>query len=325
MTFKKNALVVSVASVALVLTGCGGDGGGSGSAEDEYSPSGTVRMVVAMAAGGGSDRATRVMSEAINEEAEGYNTVVENREGSGGAVGWSYFHSLAGEPNHLVKAETAIHTLPLQEGVDVDWTYDDFTPIGMFAEDSRMVVAPADSEYETCADVIEDSESNDVSSGVSGTYGADGMVLHHMENAGLDANTVPFGSTGEVVTGLLGGQVDVAPASAAAVTSYIDAGELKALCTFSEERYEGELADVETAGEQGIDGTVVLWRGLLAAPDISDAARDFWVDEMERAVETDAYANYIEDDYLIEKHLYGEEFAEYLDEYDAEIQEYFGE
>lgn len=309
---------------ALTLAACGNGNGGSSADDDEYSPSGTVRMVVAMAAGGGSDRAMRVMSTAINEGSDGYNTVVENREGGGGAVGWSYFHGLAGEPNHLVKAETAIHTLPLQDGVDVNWTYADFTPIAMFAEDSRMVVAPADSPYNTCSDLIEASEP--LSAGVSGTYGADGMVLHHLTEAGLDADEVPFGSTGEVVTGLLGGQIDFAGASAAAVKQYIEAGEMKGLCTFTEERYSDDdvLADVETAAEQGIDGTVVLWRGLLAPPDISDAARDFWVSEVEKAVETDAYHEYIETDLLIETQLYGEEFEEYLAEYDAQIQEYFG-
>lgn len=310
---------------ALALGACGnGGGGGSSAADDEYSPSGTIRMVVAMAAGGGSDRAMRVMSSAINENADGYNTVVENREGGGGAVGWSYVHGLAGEPNHLVKAETAIHTLPLQEGVDVNWTYADFTPIAMFAEDSRMVVAPADSPYNTCSDLVETSD--ELSAGVSGTFGADGMVLHHLTEAGVDADEVPFGSTGEVVTALLGGQIDFAGASAAAVKQYIEAGDMKGLCTFSEERYADDevLGDVETAAEQGIDGTVVLWRGILAPPEISDAARDFWVSEIQNAVETDTYHEYIETDLLIEKQLYGEEFEEYLAEYDAQIQEYFG-
>lgn len=313
--------LIAVGSVAaLLLTACG-DGGG----EDEFSASGTARITVAMAAGGGSDRAARVLSEAINEEAEGYNTVVENREGSGGAVGWSHFHGLAGDANNLVKAETAIHTLPLQEGVDVDWTYADFTPIALFAEDSRMVVAPADSPFDTCADVIEASQDEDVSSGVSGTYGADGMVVHHMEEAGFQSNTVPFGSTGEVITGLLGDQIDFAPASAAAVIPYIEADDLKALCTFSEERYEGDLlADVETAEEQGIDGVVTLWRGLLAPPEITEDEQEYWIEEIQRAVDTEAYSEYIEEDLLIENHLYGDEFAEYLDEYDAEIQEYFG-
>ncbi|MGI6878538.1 tripartite tricarboxylate transporter substrate binding protein [Microbacterium sp. gxy059] len=325
MTSRIAATAALLSASALVLAGCSGSSGGSGGSSDgEYSPSGTVKMVVAMAAGGGSDRAMRVMSQAINEGAEGYSTVVENREGGGGAVGWSYFYGLAGQPQHLVKAETAIHTLPMQEGVDVPWTYADFTPIALFAEDSRMVVAPADSDLDTCSDLV---DSTGLSVGVSGTFGADGMVLHHLDEAGLDADRVPFGSTGEVITGILGGQIDAAPASAAAVKPYVESGDLKALCTLTEERYADDevLADVPTAIEEGIDATVVIWRGILAAPDISDEAQQFWIDEVKRAVETDEYKDYITTDLLIEKQLYGDEFATYLDEYDAEIQEYFAE
>lgn len=318
--------LATLSASALLLAGCsGGDNGGTeASGDDEYNATGTVRMVVAMAAGGGSDRATRVMSQALNEIADGYNTVVENREGGGGAVGWSYFYTLAGQPNHLVKAETAIHTLPLQEGVDVPWTYADFTPIALFAEDSRMVVAPTDSPLSTCMDLV---GSSGLSVGVSGTFGADGMVLHYMDEAGLQADRVPFGSTGEVITGLLGGQIAAAPASAAAVKPYIESGDLKGLCTFSEEPFSEDeiLGDIPTAISEGIDATVVIWRGLLAPPEISDGARDFWIDQVQQAVETEAYAEYIEADLLIPTQIYGEEFGEYLDAYDAEIQELFAD
>lgn len=315
--------IAAVSASALLLTACSGGGGSAGGGSgDDYQAAGTVKMVVAMAAGGGSDRATRVMSQAINENADGFTTVVENREGGGGAVGWSYIYGLSGQPQHLVKAETAIHTLPLQEGVDVPWTYADFTPIALFAEDSRMVVVPKDSDLNSCSDLI---DSGEASVGVSGTFGADGMVIHHLEEAGFSADEVPFGSTGEVITGLLGGQIDAAPASAAAVKPYVESGDLKALCTFTEERYVDDdvLAEVPTAIEEGIDATVVIWRGLLAPPEISDAAQQFWIDQAKAAVETDAYTEYIETDLLNDKQLYGEEFAEYLDEYDAEIQEYF--
>ena len=263
----------------------------------------------------------RVMSEAVNENAEGYNTVVENREGGGGAVGWSYFYGLDGEPGNLVKAESAINTLPLQEGVEVPWTYEDFTPIALFGEDSRMIVAPADSDLDTCADL---ASTTDLAIGNSGTYGADGMAIHHLEQAGMQANKVPYGSTGEVMTALLGDQIEAAPASAASAKPYVESGDLKALCTFSEERFDDDvLGNVETAEEQGIDGTVVLWRGVLAPPNISEAAQEFWIQEFQKATETDVYHEYIEDDLLIEKQLYGDEFAAYLDEHDAEIREYF--
>lgn len=318
--------VSAISAAALLLAGCSGASGTGEQApsDEEYRASGTIKMVVAMAAGGGSDRAMRVISQAINEKAEGFTTVVENREGGGGAVGWSYFYGLAGQPQHLVKAETAINTLPLQEGVDLPWTYDDFTPIALFAEDSRMVVAPANSPFDSCSDLI-DADEDRLAVGTSGTYGADGMVLHYLDQAGLEANRVPYGSTGEVITALLGGQIAAAPASAASAKPYVEAGELKALCTFTEERYEGDeiLGDVPTALEEGIDGTVILWRGVLAPPGISDSAQQFWIDQVKTAVETDIYTDYIETDLLIEKQLYGDEFADYLHEYDAEIQELF--
>lgn len=316
----------ALSAAALILAGCSSSPGvGEQAASDEeYRASGTIKMVVAMAAGGGSDRAMRMVSQAINENAEGFTTVVENREGGGGAVGWSYFYGLAGQPQHLVKAETAINTLPLQEGVDLPWTYEDFTPIALFAEDSRMVVAPAASPFENCSDLV-DAKQKRLAVGTSGTYGADGMVLHYLDRAGLEANRVPYGSTGEVITALLGGQIAAAPASAAAARSYVEAGELKALCTFTQERYEGDevLGDVPTALEEGIDATVILWRGVLAPPAISESARRFWIDQVKAAVETDIYADYIESDLLIEKQLYGDEFADYLEEYDADIQELF--
>lgn len=307
----------------LVLTGC--SAAGAESVSEEYAATGVNRIVVAMAAGGGSDRSGRIISQILNENEDGYSTVVENREGGGGAVGWSYFSALTGQPDNLLVAETALHTLPLQDGVDVPFTYKDFTPIALFAEDSRMVVAPISSPYDTCSDLIDAGASAGLLSGISGTFGPDGMVLSSMEDAGLVADRVPYGSTGEVVTGLLGGQIDFAPASAAAVKPYIESGDFKGLCTFSTERYESDplLADIATAQEQGIDATVVLWRGVLAPAGITDAERDFWVDQLKEAFANPAYAAYLESDLLIPKQIFGDEFATYLDAYDAEIQTYF--
>ncbi|GMA28294.1 tripartite tricarboxylate transporter substrate binding protein [Arenivirga flava] len=319
---RRAALAAGTAVTALLATGCASND----APEAEYRADGTIRVVVAMAAGGGSDRSARAVSGALNGNDAGYSTVVENREGGGGAVGWSYFYGLAGEPQHLLVAETALHTLPRQEGVDLPFTYEDFTPIGMFAEDSRLVVAPADSPYDSCAELIEASADEQLFSGVSGTYGADGMVLTRLEQAGLEANRVPFGSSGEVVTAMLGGLLDLAPASAASVKGYIESGDFKGLCTLSEERIDDEvMGSIPTALEQGVEnGTVLMWRGVLAPGDLSEQARDYWVEQLRKAVQQDAFADYMEADMLTPKELYGDEFAAYLDEYDEDIAGYFG-
>ena len=319
---RRAALAAGATTLVLLASGCAA----SDTADRDYSASGTIRVVVAMAAGGGSDRSARAMSSALNGNEAGYSTVVENREGGGGAVGWSYFSGLEGNPEHLLVAETAMHTLVRQEGVDVPFTYESFTPIAMFAEDSRMVVARADAPFDTCAELIEASGRSEVFSGISGTYGADGMVLTRLEQEGLAANRVPFGSSGEVTTALLSGLVDFAPASAASVKGYIESGDFKGLCVLSEERYDDPvIGDVGTAVEQGIEnGTVLMWRGVLAPGDISDSARDYWVEQFREAFDSQAYQDYLEADMLVEKQLFGDDFADYLDDYDEQIEGYFG-
>ncbi|MBQ1082017.1 tripartite tricarboxylate transporter substrate binding protein [Nocardiopsis sp. B62] len=289
---------------------------------DDWTPRGSVSALVAFAPGGGSDRSARVMAEALNDLDAGFNVNVENREGGSGAVGWATFMSEQGNGNALLVAESALNTLPLV--YDVPFTYRDFTPLVMFAQDSRMVVASHDAPYETCAELIEASQDQTVKTGSSGRTGADSLVTAEFERNGGQFSVVPYGSTGEVLTGLLGGQIEVAPASAASAKPYVESGDFKALCTLSEERYDDPvLGDVPTAVEQGLDAEVTIWRGVLAPDGIAPVQRDYWIDSILEAMDSDTYHDYIKDDLLIPAVLSGEEFEEYLAEHDEEMSEAF--
>lgn len=316
MRISKAALGVGAAG-ALILPGC------DAAAEDEdFEAGGNVRVTVAMGAGGGSDRGARAMAEALNEVGDGYNVVVENREGSGGAIGWSHIHDLNNDPQQFAKGEAAINTLPLLDGVDVTWTYEDFTPLALFAEDSRMLVAPEGSEYDSCADLV---DAGTVDAGMAGLGGPDGLSLAVLEDNQVDVNDVPFGDTGEAITGLLGDQVDIVPVPATTAVQYIESGDVKPLCTFSEERFSDHevLEDVETTEEQGLEGTVSQWRGFLGPPEMPEGAQEFWIEKMQEAVETETYQEYIEQDLLVDTQLYGDEFGEYLDDFDDQVRETF--
>ncbi|TDC27969.1 tripartite tricarboxylate transporter substrate binding protein [Streptomyces sp. 8K308] len=289
---------------------------------DDWTPRGSVPMVVAFAPGGGSDRSARVIAQGLNELDDGFDVNVENKEGGSGAVGWATFMAERGNGNTLLVAETALNTLPLV--YDVPFTYRDFTPLVMFAEDSRVVVAPADSEFRDCGDVIEASERDRVVVGSSGRTGADSLVVAELTEEGGSFDTVPYGSSGEVMTGLLGGQVDFAPASAASVKPYLESGDLVALCSMTAERYDDPvLGEVPTAREQGIDAEVTVWRGVFGAGEIADVQRDYWIAEIERAMESDTYEDYIANDLLIPANRSGEEFAAYLDAYDDRMREIY--
>jgi putative tricarboxylic transport membrane protein len=310
----RSAVLATTSVLALALAACGGESGGSSGDGGGFQPRGDVTMIVPFGAGGGSDRAgraTATMIEAANKEL-GVN--VENREGGSGAVGYSHFLGQAGNAQTLLATETALLALPISGDVEFDYT--DFTPIMKLGDDYTLMIVNADSPYGTCADVIKAAKSERVVAGISGITGLDNIVFTLTEQeAGVEFDRVPFESGGELTAALLGGQIDIASLNPGEIVGQLEAGKVKALCAFSEERYSDyeELADIETAKEQGIDVAFAQFRGVLAPGGIDEEARQFWIETMEAAVGTDEYQKYIEENYLQANTAAGDDFVTYLE------------
>ena len=303
----------SVLALSLAACGGGGDSGGGGGA-GEFTPRGDVTMLVPFGAGGGSDLAGRATATMIEAAQEALTVSVENREGGSGAVGYSHFLSESGNEELLLATETALLALPISGEVEFDYT--DFTPIMKLGDDYTLMIVNADSPYETCADVVEAAKNERVTAGISGITGLDNIVFTLTEQqTGVEFDRVPFESGGELTAALLGGQIDVASLNPGEIIGQLEAGEVKALCAFSEERYSDyeELADIETAKEQGIDVAFAQFRGVLAPGGISEEAKQFWVETMEAAVQTEEYDQYIAENYLQPRTAAGDEFTEYLE------------
>lgn len=318
---------VAGTTAVLLLAACGGGdaadtdpgaaGGGEtagGGEEAAFAPSGDVTAVVPFGAGGGSDRAGRALAGALEAGNPDLNINVENREGGSGAVGYSFFLSQAGNPEVLLATETALLALPITEDVEFDYT--DFTPIMKVADDFTLLVTGADSPYETCADVVEAARDGRVVAGISGQTGLDNIVLTLTEQeTGVTFDRVPFESGGELTAALLGDQIDIASLNPGEVLGQLESGDLKALCAYAEERYEYEqLADIETAAEQGIDVSFAQFRGLLAPGGITEAEQQYWVEQATQMLETEEYQAYIEENFLQPNTAAGEEFTAYLEE-----------
>jgi putative tricarboxylic transport membrane protein len=306
--------VVAAASLlALSLAACGGGTSGDDSAGGGFQPRGGVTMVVPFGAGGGSDLAGRATASMIEAADSDVTVTVENREGGSGAVGYSYFLGKSGDAETLLATETALLALPISGEVEFDYT--DFTPIMKLGDDYTLMIVKADSPYESCADVVEAAKNERVVAGISGITGLDNIVFTLTEQeTGVEFDRVPFESGGELTAALLGGQIDIASLNPGEIIGQLKSGDVKALCAYSEERYSDyeELADIETAKEQGIDVAFAQFRGVLAPGGISDAARNFWITTMESAVETDEYQAYIEDNYLQPNTAAGDDFVTYL-------------
>lgn len=309
-TTVKTAAVIGAALLA--LTGCSASAANETTSDAEFKPSGDSRMIVPFSAGGGSDLSGRAIAAGL-EEVGGMNISTENREGGSGAVGYSHFLAQKGKDNYLLASETAMLALPLTQ--DVEFEYTDFTPIMKLGDDYTLLVVAPNSPFESCDEVVDAAKKDRVVAAVSGATSLDEIVFTLVEDEmDVKFDRVPFESGSEVLAALLGGTIDIASLNPGEVLGQLESGDLKALCAFSEERYEyKQLADIPTAKEQGIDVSFAQFRGFIAPGGISDEAREYWIAQAKKFEKSDAYAEYIEQNVMQANAVYGDDFAEYLE------------
>lgn len=324
---KSRITTAAIGAVAIAaLAGCSSTAGtpaGTDGAEGGFQPT-DVRMIVPFAAGGGSDVSGRAIASGL-EDATGATITVENREGGSGAVGYSHFLAQEGNGNYLLASETALLALPLT--TDVEFTYESFTPIMKLGDDYTLVVVPADSEFQTCTDLVDAARGDGAVVAVSGAVSLDEVVFTLIEqDQDVEFDRVPFEGGSEVIAGLLGGTVEAGSLNPSEVLGQLESGDLRALCALSEDRYEYEqIAEVPTAIEQGIDVAFAQWRGFIAPGGISDEAREYWLAAAEEYAASEEYTAYIEENLMQANALYGDEFEAYLAQNSAELEAVVGQ
>lgn len=306
----------------LVLTGCGDGGGGEGGEAAEY-PSEAIEIMAPADPGGGYDQTARSMGRALTEGgvietgAEIYNV-----SGGSGTIGLTQFvGENAGNPHELMVIGKIL--VGAIEQTDAQVSLEDTTPIARLTAEYDAIVVPADSEYETLEQLMEDFEADpgSVAWGGGSVGGVDQILVAQLaEAAGIEPseiNYIPYSGGGELTPAILSGDVTAAASGLAEFQDQIDAGEMRVLAVSSEEPIEG--VDAPTIIDAGYDVSIANWRGVVAPPEISDEQRDAVVGMIEEMAETEEWQETLEtnnwEDYL----LTGEEFGTYLEEENTAI------
>lgn len=292
----------------------------SAQGDDGWSPTRPVTMVVPFSPGGGSDIFGRAMASGLEEIVPDLTMKVENRTGGSGAVGYSYLLAQQGDPHFLLPSETTGVALPLSTDVQFHWT--DFTPIAQVAEDAVMLVVRDDAPYEAPTDFVDAAKEESLAVGVASATGVDSVNVELLESdQGIELQTIVFNSGGEIVVALLAGDIDAGMLNPGEVLGQIEAGDLRAVTVFAENRYQdGLLSDVPTSLESGIDVSFTQYRGPFAAGNITDEQRAFWEDAFREYVESDQYRKYVSDNMLIATQRFGQEFEDYLERYEETLE-----
>lgn len=220
-------------------------------------PSRPVRIVVPFPPGGGADTLTRIMEPrlvAIWRQP----VIVENRPGASGSIGADFVARSVPDGLTLLMSSTASLT---QKNVD------QFAPISLVSASPYVVTANPKVAALNIRELIAlaKSQPGKLSFASSGTGAASHLSAELFKSmAGVDLLHVPYKGTGQAVTDLLAGHVNLMFAPAQTVMPYVREGRLRALALTGSKRSDA-LQDLPTVAESGLPGyEAVGWFGLLA-------------------------------------------------------------
>lgn len=233
-----------------------------------------VRLIVGFPAGSSPDLTARALAEPL-AAALGQPVVVENRVGAGG--------NIAGD---AVAHATDDHTLGLMINGNLSTArllnprlpYDplvDLRPISLICTAPLVLVVPANSPAENLRDFIADG----VRAGNQWSYGSPGVgTLGHLGMAwlqsltGLSAVHVPYPGYAQVVTAMIGGQIQFSFVPPGLAQAQVKAGKLRALAVSTQGR-STLMPELPGMGESGLAGFHLEVWNALAAPASMPAAR----------------------------------------------------
>ncbi len=218
-------------------------------------PQDNITFFVPFSPGGGTDLASRVLTERVGAQ-QGWSFVIENRPGAGGNIGISQV--ARANPNGLVLGMGQTANLAINPTLYDDIPYDaltDFTPIAVVSSQPMVIAVAPNSPYETFEDLVNDARAKPGNIAMA-TPGA-GTVSHlALELFGQIADVsflhIPYPGASQAVTDAIGGHVDFTATSLPSALSHIRSGSLRALAVTSAER-NFALPDVPSVAEFGYE------------------------------------------------------------------------
>src|SRR5438876_711200 len=177
--------------------------------EPPFPQKGVIEITVLFPAGSSADVTARLLADGMSRQL-GTNVIVVNRPGAGGAIGYRYVAAQKPDGYSLVWNSNSISTTYHSGTLAFD--YQSFEAVAQVLVESPVLAVRGDSKWRTLADVVVDAKSKPkgvtiANSGVGSHTHISSVAL--FKAAGVEAIDVPFGAA-QVITSLLGGQVDAA-------------------------------------------------------------------------------------------------------------------
>jgi tripartite-type tricarboxylate transporter receptor subunit TctC len=227
-------------------------------------PARAVRIVVPSPPAGGTDIVARVLAQHFSK-AFGQQFFVENKPGAGNLIG---IEAVArAQPDGYTLLMTA-STLALNSVLYRKVPYDpvrDFAPVTLAATAPNILIVHPGVAATSVAELIALAKRKPgaLSYATPGIGTSPHLCMELLKTmAGIDLQHVPYRGTAAAVTDVMGGQIQVAFATALTAKPQVDAGRVRALAVSGPRRVEA-LPEVPPVGETVPGYEAMQWYGLV--------------------------------------------------------------
>src|SRR4051812_37255396 len=323
-------LTVGAVAAGLVLTGCGttSEGGSASGGGSDSGPITGLRVMVPNAPGSGYDTTARAWVQVMEDEEIADSIEVFNLEGAGGTVGLQRLVNEDGNADLLM--QMGLGVVGAQFSNQSEATLDQTTPIARLIEEAEAIVVPADSPYKTLDDLVEAWKADPGGTPVGGASNPGGpdhltpmLLAQEVGVTPTAVNYVAYDGGGELLAGILGGDVAFAATGIGEVTESAAAGDVRILAVTSEKAVDG--VDAPTLTDEGIDLVFANWRGIVAPPGLKDADTKKWVDAVEEMHDSAAWKKSLEDNGWTDAFMTGDDFGSFLGDESDRVKSVMGE
>ncbi len=186
-------------------------------------PEKAVRMVVPFAPGGGTDLIARTLGAEMSKDL-GKPVIVENKPGAGTMIGTDNVAKSAPDGYSIVVASFAHAINPALQPKLSYGSNKAFAPVVLIGRGPNVLVVRSDGPYKTVADVLAAARAQPdkltyASQGAGTSAHLAGELFANLAKVKL--THVPYRGAGPALTDLMGGQVDMMFATAAAVSTFV--------------------------------------------------------------------------------------------------------
>lgn len=247
-------------------------------------PTKPVRIIVGFPGGSTPDMAARTLAEPLSR-ALGQPVVIDNKPGASGNIAADQVakatddHTLGVVINgNLTSAKLLYPKLPYDPAKD-------FTPISLLATAPLVLVAPANepggADFFTAA--RQGGAQWNYGSVGNGSVAHLGMELLKSRVPGLIPVHVPFAGNPQVVTAMLGGQIQMALIPPGVAMPHVRAGKLKAIgLAGGRSSLVPEVPPLADAGVTNVN--LEVWTALIGPANLSKAAQARLAQEVPRII-----------------------------------------